>query len=379
MNPALQKENRIDLREVLLFAENSTDGIYLYSGRKFTFVNSALGLIFHCPPETFYENPDFLKDCLHPEDRKIFEGLTTAGNNFPDRMFSMEARIQIPEGLPRWIWIRQFPVLDAYGNFLHVAGLVSDITATKESVFIKDSEIGRLKELNEAKDKYFSIISHDLRSPVNAILSFTGYILRNYESFQPFELKQVLNDLHLMTQSGVSLLDNLLHWSRSQMENQDPALKLIPLEQVVNMAVSGMEAQALGKNINMQQHVPPGIVLHTDENMLAMVFRNILSNAVKYSHRGGLIEIKVLQDECDVVFAVSDNGIGMEADQLGRLFSLGNNHSTPGTEKEQGAGLGLILCKEFIERLGGRIWVQSWPGLGTRFSFSIPTADSALY
>jgi len=186
---------------------------------------------------------------------------------------------------------------------------------------------------------------------------------------RPVACSKVLND---SAKSGYALLQNLLDWSRSQTglliyNPEDTNLKSIIDENIENLKL-----QTSTKGISLTADLTDKIIIHSDRNMINTVLRNLLSNAVKYTHKNGKVVVEVLQSSKEIMVSVKDTGTGMTKEKVDSLFRLENSLSTPGTEKEQGTGLGLKLCKEFTERLGGRIWVVSKEGQGSEFKFTIP-------
>jgi PAS domain S-box-containing protein len=358
--------------DILRIVNYCPDGFYLRSQHGFFYANPALRKLFANRPDVTFSQVRQLVEMVHPAEREhlkiLFEKDSFRFHPTMDEQF----RLMMPDGSTRWFWLRQFPLKRDDGSFRQLVGIVTDITIQKEQEEMIRSSERKLLELNETKNNLFSVISHDLRSPLNALLSFTSYILRNYENFDSFELKQVLYDLNKMTESGVSLLDNLLHWSKSQMVSADPKYTMCDLAKLVHCVIDQMIPLAQNKNIKLVKDKIDSAEITTDEDMLALILRNLLSNAIKYSHRGGLVEVKTSITNEGIEIAVSDNGIGMDQDTADELFHVRMISSRPGTEQEPGTGIGLILCREFACKLGGRLKVQSWKGLGSKFIFSLP-------
>jgi signal transduction histidine kinase len=187
------------------------------------------------------------------------------------------------------------------------------------------------------------------------------------------KLALILND---SAKGGYAILQNLLDWSRSQTgllvyNPQDTNLKTIIDENIENL-----QLQTTTKGISLTSDLTDNIIICSDRNMINTILRNLMSNAVKYTYKNGKVVVGVFQSSKEIVVSVKDSGTGMTKGKVDSLFRLENSLSTPGTEKEQGTGLGLTLCKEFTERLGGRIWVVSKPGHGSDFRFTIPVAKN---
>jgi signal transduction histidine kinase len=362
--------------DLLQIAASCPDGFYLRSQHGFHYANSALRRLFSGRQDVTFKHAEVLLEMVHPAEKERLETLFEKDSFLFHPALNEQFRMLMPDGKTRWFWLRQFPLTRADGTYGQLAGMLTDITIQKEQEEIIRSSEQKLLELNQTKNNLFSVISHDLRSPLNALLSFTSYILRNYENFDSFELKQVLHDLNKMTESGVALLDNLLHWSKSQMVSADPKFTHTDLSSLVHEVIDQMIPLAQNKNIRLVKDKIDSGEISTDEDMFALILRNLISNAIKYSHRGGLVEIKTSLTFEEVEISVSDNGIGMDQETAELLFHVRMISSRPGTEQEPGTGIGLILCREFAGKLGGSLRVQSWKGLGSKFMFRLPLSQT---
>ncbi len=232
-----------------------------------------------------------------------------------------------------------------------------------------------LKELNSTKDKFFSIIGHDLRNPLNALLGFSELISgnsRDYSSEEIQKYSKIINDaaknIHL-------LIENLLEWSRSQSGNIEFNPRETELLPIIEDIVNIFDIQSEKKNISIEINVADGLQVFADVNLLSTILRNLIGNAIKYTSKNGKIQVSAEPAVDGVSVSVRDTGVGMTKDQLDSLFSLAHGPSTPGTSEEKGTGLGLILCKEFIDKHAGRIWAESEPGKGSTFSFVLPNKE----
>ncbi len=228
-----------------------------------------------------------------------------------------------------------------------------------------------LEQLNEVKDKFFSIISHDLRSPINALAGILD--LMDKGAIKPEEMPGAIRELGKRFTHTRTLLNNLLDWSLLQMDKLNLKATRVNLRDAVNENIDLMYSFH-EKNIQIQNHVPPHAMVQADANTLNLVIRNLLSNAVKFTNEGGEIVVTASESPSEWTVSVQDNGIGMSQEVCRQLFDRTNPYSTRGTANEKGTGLGLILCKEFIGKNGGRIWVQSQEGKGSTFSFTLPKA-----
>ena len=229
-----------------------------------------------------------------------------------------------------------------------------------------------LNELNATKDKFFSIIAHDLKNPISNFRDMTKVLVENQDSFSKSEISEYLSMLNNSADSLFGLLENLLEWSRSQRG----IIKYEPVQldftYLANNVISLTLPLAQAKNIELSNRVPESFIIDADVNMINTVLRNLVSNAIKFTDEHGKIEISASEHENYYELSVSDNGVGISAENLKKLFHVSENFSTLGTSNEKGTGIGLILCREFIDKHCGKIWAESELGIGTKFSFTIP-------
>lgn len=241
----------------------------------------------------------------------------------------------------------------------------------EEALKISESN---LRESNASKDKFFSIIAHDLRGPFNAIIGFSELLHTDYSMFDEDEKKAMIRNIHEASVSTFKLLENLLEWSRIQTGGSKPHLDSVDLSTITNSSLTFLKPQSEKKNIKLFSGIHYGTAAYCDENMITAVIRNLISNAIKFTNAGGEVRIgATIKDNC-IEVVVADNGVGIAPDNLLKLFRLDESFKTGGTEGERGTGLGLILCKEFIELNGGKIWATSTVGRGSQFKFSLPKA-----
>lgn len=230
-----------------------------------------------------------------------------------------------------------------------------------------------LQELNATKDKFFSIISHDLKGPLNSLTSFSGLLINHTDSLSKDDIQMLAKDLDKSLKNLFALLENLLEWSRSQTGNIEFTPENFEIGKLVRETTELLIGQAQAKSITFQLLVPSDdIVIHAHRHSINTVVRNLLSNAIKFTPAGGEITIRCTQRDTELITSVSDTGVGMPPEIVAKLFRIDTKHSTKGTANEKGTGLGLILCKEFVEKNGGKIWVESEVGKGSTFYFSLP-------
>ncbi len=235
---------------------------------------------------------------------------------------------------------------------------------------LKESE-ENLQILNATKDKFFSIIAHDLRNPFNALHGLTQHLLNNFESFTNEEVKESLDLIYNSADDLLELLENLLHWSRTQRGK----IKFSPIEfnlsEMVDKNFNLLSMNAKKKEINLVNEIDDNFLIYADYDMVMAILRNLISNAIKFSHTNSYVRIHADQNNDFYQVSVMDNGIGISKDDISKLFRIDVHYSTSGTSEEQGSGLGLILCKEFVDKHHGKIWVESEPGKGSIFKFTL--------
>jgi signal transduction histidine kinase len=229
-----------------------------------------------------------------------------------------------------------------------------------------------LEQANISKDKFFSIIAHDLRTPFTGLMGLTQIFSESIGDFTQEEIKEGLDSLQKTAKTVYALLENLLTWSRLQRGIMEYFPQEIFLNEVVEYNFSLIAATAEQKQITLRKLVPENTFAYADQDMIHTVLRNLISNAVKFTHFGGSIEVSATQVNEHVEIAVSDTGIGIDGKNIPKLFRIDVKYTREGTAEEQGTGLGLILCKELVEKNGGTIQVESEVGKGTTFKFTLP-------
>jgi len=246
---------------------------------------------------------------------------------------------------------------------------------TKELILKQKFEIEeqstKLSQMNQLKDKTFSILSHDLRSPLGALVQILEMLDDNSISMEEFSgLKKKL-DLQLTYLNR--FLENILLWCKSHMEEDFTAqIKKINLSEIVNQNYELLHESAIQKQIEMQNHIDSNTFIMADFDQIDLVLRNLLSNAIKFTNNKGKVDVSAVENENEIIVSIKDNGIGMDSEIAKNLFDNQERKSSIGTIGEKGTGLGLLICKEFINKHGGRIWAESEPKKGSTFYFSLP-------
>lgn len=229
-----------------------------------------------------------------------------------------------------------------------------------------------LQQLNQSKDRFFSIIAHDLRAAFHGILAFADVLDTEFEDLEPDNIKQIANYLNLSSQATYKLLENLLSWARVENGSMPFKPEIIDLERLIDSSVTALSLSAAQKNIGLEFDTPRDLTLMGDVNMLQSLLHNLISNAIKFTHTQGKVQVRTTLKQGEVQIVVQDSGTGMNAEQVSQLFALEHSRSVKGTAGEKGTGLGLLLCKQFVEQHGGRIEVQSELGKGSCFTVYLP-------
>lgn len=255
-------------------------------------------------------------------------------------------------------------------------GRLRRMNEVEEELARKNIEIENRKkellDLNATKDKFFSIIAHDVRSPLGTIISFFEFLNSNVEELDKMEIVDLVKSIYASTDRLLKLLDNLLQWSRIQTGELQCKPETFDIRSVVLSNIDLLKMNAEKKGINLYSEIDNKTMVNADVNMINAVLRNLISNAIKFTGQQGSVWVSSKRTNGKIAVSVHDTGIGISKENLKKLFRIDLKHSTPGTEDEKGTGLGLNLCKEFVEKNGGRIKMESKPGEGTVITFTVP-------
>lgn len=301
---------------------------------------------------------------LHPDDFNFC--LETYVAAFDKREpFLMDYRMKNKFGEYRWIRDFGRPFYDLDNTFLGYIGSCYDITENK------NNEI-KLIELNATKDKFFSIIAHDLKNPVNSIVGFSEHLIDCVEAKNYGQIVDFTNIILQSSRTAMDLLVNLMEWALSQSGRMEFNPEHFKIGTIINEVIDLLKGSADQKSITLVNSLSYDGTVYADKSMIGTVIRNLISNAVKFTNPSGKITVSSEVKMDELIISVTDTGIGIPQERIDKLFKISENISTQGTHKEKGTGLGLILSKEFIEKHNGKIWVESTVGVGTTFKFSLP-------
>ena len=272
----------------------------------------------------------------------------------------------------KWYDISADPILDVNGNVNSAVHIVRDITVHRK---IEDAL--RLKEkhftdLNTTKDTLISIIAHDLKNPLSSIIGFSELMIKKAETSDIEKSKKFASIINDSAKNNLLLLDNLLNWIKTLTNQIEFIPEKLGLYPIVEETILGLNSSASLKNIRLINSLSADVVVYVDRNMLSTILRNLITNAIKFSNQGGEVEISANIKQDQIEISIKDNGVGISEEIQENLFGTGVNISRLGTENESGSGLGLILCKEFVEKHKGKIWVESQLENGSTFIFTLP-------
>ncbi len=250
---------------------------------------------------------------------------------------------------------------------------------TEKAIRRKNENILKQKEelehLNNIKDKLFSIIAHDFKSPLHSLKGMLQLLTMGVLTNE--EIQSLATDINEKNEHTLNLIDNLLHWAKSQMQGLEVNSQNIDIEAITEESIALLRPQAEKKETILQSEITQAAWVHADPDMIKLVIRNIISNAIKYTAKG-TIAVSVEHQENQIVTKIKDTGLGISSENLEKLFGADAHFTTVGTHKEKGTGLGLMLCKNFVEKNRGKIWVESKVGQGSVFYFSLPTNSDML-
>ncbi len=309
-------------------------------------------------------------NALNPNNKPIalaFKGIQTRNK---------EIFIVRKDGLKKWSLVTSGPIYNKEGKIIATFIVFPEITKLKEIEDQLRKYADELKSLNNSKDKFFSILAHDLRSPFQALLGISEILSNDIESLSHTEIMKFAGELYKAIKNQYEFLTHILEWARIQTNKIEFIPSRVNLYEMVLKAFNLLKYSADGKQIKLEADLDKSLFVKADENMLISILQNLIGNAVKFSKNSGNINVTGTRVNSYYELSVADNGIGIDEESLGRLFNFETMFSKKGTAGEKGSGLGLLICKEMIEKHGGKIWVQSKVGQGTKFTFSLPVSGS---
>ncbi|MEI7421641.1 MAG: PAS domain S-box protein [Prolixibacteraceae bacterium] len=335
---------------------------------RFIFANAAAERIMGVPPGTLVGRK--LDEFVSQPTLKQIQKETYIRKEGSQSTYEME--IIRPDGEKRVLLVTATPNFNPSGEFEYSLGIFLDITDRKNIENELKKNETELKALNTTKDKLFSIIAHDLRGPVGTSADLLEVMMENYTSLSDEEQLKMLEILKNSAKSTFNLLETLLNWTIIQTGNLVFKPEFFSLTGCIESIVENLSPSAFSKSILLSFNPEQELFVYADRNMMQTILRNLIGNAIKYTSRGGSIVVNAINKNNNPEISIADNGVGMDEETRKNLFVLNRQNSKYGTENEKGTGLGLILCKEFIEKHRGRLIVESEFGKGSTFTFDIP-------
>jgi PAS domain S-box-containing protein len=334
------------------------------------YVSPRMAEMLNLSIESLIASGEAIFKAIHPDDLEGFIRLNQEGIQLK-RPFDWHGRAII-KGVVRWLHITSKPQELESGDILW-NGLIVDITEQMLAQAEIEHQNKELQKINAEKDKFFSIIAHDLRSPFNGFLGLTQIMAEELPSLTMAEVQKIAVRMSESATNLYNLLTNLLDWSRIQQGAILFKPEVIQLSIVIRGSIDVIHESAKSKKIEIETDIPDGLVVFADANMLQTVLRNLISNALKFTPKGGKINVSAkTSDKKSVEISIQDTGIGMSKFLVTNLFRLDVQTTREGTEGEPSTGLGMLLCKEFVEKHCGRLWVDSEEGNGSTFYFTLP-------
>jgi len=383
-----RKRAQIAIRESEEKYRNITENIddFLYTFEK---VDKYLRPVFYTSAVekvTGYTQTDFLSDSklflkiIHPDDlHELKKKITTFLKSKFQNSIEFEFRIINKHGNIVWVRNKVNIMRKSDGGIYKIYGLVNDITLKKRAEEELKQSAESLKKINETKDRFISIVSHDLRTPFSSILGFTD-LLTNDEGLSEDEKRQYIKYIQESSRSMLSLVNSLLDWTRLQTGRFKFEPQKISAREIIESSFNVLSGAALQKGIDIKIDVEKEHFIFVDKSLIMQVFNNLLSNAIKFTGKGDLISVSVHRTSVPrfLEFSVQDTGRGIKPENIEKLFNVDTKFTLEGTAGEKGSGLGLSLVKEIVEKHGGKVWVKSEFGKGSDFRLTLPVASANI-
>jgi len=323
---------------------------------------------------TEYEAGDMLyaknisyDDITHPEDRdRVRETILSAVKHHTQ--YQMEYRIITKSGLTKWVWEKGNAVYDQNMNPIYLDGFITDVSARRNAEDNLQKAADDLAELNATKDRFFSLLAHDLQNPVYAIISLSEFISENYQKFDAREIEDAMLQVNSAARGIYTLLENLLDWARLQSGELECQTEFVSLTKAISYAVDHHARAASQKGIALEIEQDSDMMVECDLRLLTSILRNMISNALKYSYPKSSVKVVLRKYEGRAEISVIDNGVGIARKHLEKIFRIDNELRQYGTANESGSGLGLILVSSFAPLIGAEVKVESKLNHGSTFT-----------
>ncbi len=361
-------KNRRELETII----NTTPALIFVKDieKKFTLLNKSFLEFFNIDKEKilFQDN----KQLIRQNERWLADEEDDAIIKNKISLLNIERQTKLADGTIKILNLNKAPILDDNNNVVSIVGVMEDITKRVEFQNELMDSRKKLSEINKQKDKLFSIIAHDLRSPFTGMIGFTELLINDFDKLSEQDKKNYLQNIYSSMKNVLALIENLLTWARLNLNKVEFNPIKISMAEVIHTVLKTQNVAASIKKIQLESYCNDNIKAFADEDMISTVIRNLVSNAIKFTNTNGIIKVNCFYEGEFVKVSVEDNGVGMESDIANNLFAIDKQITTEGTNNEKGTGLGLIICKEFIEKNGGKISVVSKVAYGTNISFTLP-------
>ena len=338
--------------------------------------------MFDCEPYEFEATIESFLNFTHPEDRKRVN-LAYTESLKTNKPYEIEHRLITKKNKIKYVLEKGRTTFDEDGNPLVSSGVVIDITSAKktehklkEAKEIAEKSERNLQEINKLKDKFLAIIAHDLKSPFNAIQGFSELLVNRINESKEEEVCDKVRNyaeiIYSSSKKATGLLENLMEWALIEAGDIRFKPEILKVSEMTDQTREALDSALKLKSIQLIDNSPENMEIYADKSMLNSILRNIISNAIKFTPKLGQITITSQQDKNETKIAIQDTGVGMNEETRSKIFDNYELESQPGTDNETGTGLGMILCKQFIRKHEGEIWVESEINKGTTFHFSLP-------
>jgi len=312
------------------------------------------------------------EEITHEEDRDMVRRTIELAVK-QRRSYQMEYRIMTKSGEIKWVWERGNAIYDQHNYPVYLDGFIIDVSGRRKAEDELKKAAQDLVELNATKDRFFTLLAHDLQNPVYAIISLSEFISENYQSFDRREIEDAMLQVNSAARGIYTLLENLLDWARLQTGRVSCQKEFVSLRKAISYAVEHYAKAASQKGIFLEVEQEQDIMVECDLRLLSSILRNLISNALKYSYPKSSIQITLKKLDGQAEISVVDNGVGISRRHLQKIFRIDNDLRQYGTANEAGSGLGLILVKNFAELIGAEIQVESKLNHGSTFSLLLST------
>ena len=352
--------------------------------RELLYANEAFSLLVKDDPCDSFLNPSF-SDLLvmRSPTSLVFNGFVTFGGHQSDncsivaQIFRKENKLLLTGGVDTGQLLAQNSAMHQLNRV--VIDLQRDLIKKTHELENTLSQLQKVNDeltiLNANKNRFIQILGHDLKSPFTTLLGFSGLLLENLHAYDMDRIEDLIKIINKTSHQTFKLLEDLLLWSKAHSDRIPFEPVDIEFRTICQQVVESLMSNAMAKNIRITIQDNDVSTVYADEQMLKTILRNLISNAIKFTHRNGEIFIRVDKDQSSTIITVTDNGVGIAHEQIDKIWDITIDYTTEGTANEKGTGLGLLLCKEFVEKHGGSIWVDSEPGKGSSFRFALPIQE----